>query len=129
MSYLVDTSWAVAYLRGNRSVVERFHSMRNEGLAVSIVTVAELYEGIFRSNNPTQNETEVRGFLDNVVVLVIDEQLCIRFGREMARLMNKGMVIGDIDLFIAVTALQYDLTLLTSDSDFERVAGLQVRYL
>jgi predicted nucleic acid-binding protein len=35
-------------------------------------------------------------------------------------------LIGDIDTFIAATALAFDLTLVTLDSDFIRVPGLSV---
>ncbi len=31
---------------------------------------------------------------------------------------------GDIDTLIAATALEYDLTLVTTDGDFDRVPGL-----
>jgi PIN domain len=35
-------------------------------------------------------------------------------------------LIGDIDTLIAATALEYDLTLVTTDSDFVRVPGLNL---
>jgi predicted nucleic acid-binding protein len=35
-------------------------------------------------------------------------------------------LIGDIDTLIAATALQQDLTVVTVDSDFDRVPGLRV---
>ena len=38
-------------------------------------------------------------------------------------------LIGDIDTLIAATALHYGLTLVTTDSDFTRVPGLQLHYL
>jgi predicted nucleic acid-binding protein len=36
---------------------------------------------------------------------------------------------GDIDTLIATTALVYDLTLVTTDSDFTRVPQLDVMFL
>lgn len=41
MKYLVDTTWIVEYLRGNQEIAQRLHSLRAEGLAVAIVSVAE----------------------------------------------------------------------------------------
>ncbi len=125
MSYLVDTSWIVEHIRGNQDFTERLDAFSGEGLAVSVVSVAELYEGAFRSNNTTRNIRSIRDFLDTVVVLGIDDDICMSFGREMARLSRVGMIMGDLDLLIAATALQHDLTLLTLDSDFERVEGLR----
>ena len=34
-------------------------------------------------------------------------------------------IIGDVDTLIAATAVQQELTLVTTDTDFERVPGLQ----
>ena len=124
MKYLVDTSWVIEYLRGNQDIIQRLQTYSAEGLAIAIVSMAELYEGVFRSNNPAGNETILKDFLTGVTVLGIDEEVCIIFGREMARLRQVGMTVGDMDLLIAATALRHDLTLLTADRDFERVAHL-----
>lgn len=125
MKYLVDTTWIIEYLRGNQAIIQRLQSLRNEGLAVAVVSIAELYEGVFRSNNPSGNEAILKDFLQGVTVLGIDEEVCIVFGREMAKLRQTGMSIGDMDLLIASTALHHNLALLTLDRDFERVGNLQ----
>ena len=57
MKYLVDTTWVIEYLRGNKDIIQRLQTYRAEGLAIAIVSMAELYEGVFRSNNPAGNET------------------------------------------------------------------------
>ena len=124
MKYLVDTTWVIEYLRGNQTIIQRLQSYRDEGLAIAIVSLAELYEGVFRSNNPAGNETILKDFLTGVTILGIDEEVCIIFGREMARLRQGGMAVGDMDALIAATALRHDLTLLTADRDFERVQNL-----
>ena len=124
MKYLVDTTWIIEYLRGNQTIIQRLQSYRDEGLAIAIVSLAELYEGVFRSNNPAGNETILKDFLTGVTILGIDEEVCIIFGREMARLRQAGMAVGDMDALIAATALRHDLTLLTADRDFERVQNL-----
>jgi predicted nucleic acid-binding protein len=35
-------------------------------------------------------------------------------------------IIGDVDTLIAATALEYTVTLITCDTDFDRVPGLMV---
>ncbi len=124
MKYLVDTTWVIEYLRGNQTIIQRLQSYSDEGLAIAIVSLAELYEGVFLSNNPAGNETILKDFLTGVTILGIDEEVCIIFGREMARLRQGGMAVGDMDALIAATALRHDLTLLTADRDFERVENL-----
>jgi len=124
MKYLVDTTWIIEYLRGNEGIVERLRFLREEGLAVSIISVAELYEGVFRSRDPSGNESMLRDFLSGVTVLGIDAEICKVFGREGIRLRQRGTPVGDLDLLIASTALYHDLTLLTADRDFEMVESL-----
>ena len=46
MRYLVDTDWVINYLRGRQQVVERFNQLVQHGVGISIISIAELYEGI-----------------------------------------------------------------------------------
>jgi predicted nucleic acid-binding protein len=39
--------------------------------------------------------------------------------------LRRGQLIGDVDTLVAATALQRDLTLVTTDSDSERVPELK----
>ena len=48
--YLVDTDWIIHYLNGNKGIVEKIESLEKDGLTVSVVSVAELYEGFFLLN-------------------------------------------------------------------------------
>jgi tRNA(fMet)-specific endonuclease VapC len=129
MTYLADTSWVVEHFRGNQEVTDRLNSLGNEVVSISIITVAELYVGAYRSSNLTRTLSAVRDFIGKVVVLDINDDICLRFGREKAVLLNKGQPIGDADLLIAATALHHGLTLLTRDLDFERIDDLQTVYL
>ena len=124
MKYLLDTNQVVYYLRQETRVIDDLQSRRGEGLAVSIISVAELYEGIFRATNPEEAERALKDFLSEVTVLSIDEEVARIFGQERARLRQVGMPMSDLDLLIAATALRHDLTLLTADRDFERVKNL-----
>jgi predicted nucleic acid-binding protein len=45
MRYLIDTDWAVWWLRGRPEVVERLRDLRSEGLAISAVTLGEFTHG------------------------------------------------------------------------------------
>ena len=127
MKYLLDTSWVINYLRGEERVVKKLLSLREEGLATSIITLAELYEGVFRSINPVLAEESLKDFLTGISILGIDEDVCKIFGRERASLRKLGKPIGDLDLLIASTCLRYDLTLLTDNTkEFDRLANLKI---
>jgi tRNA(fMet)-specific endonuclease VapC len=91
--------------------------------------VAELYEGVFRSRNLPANENALKDFLSALTILNLDEQTCRVYGQEKTRLIQRGTVIGALDLLIAATALAHNLVLLTADHDFERVENLSITFL
>jgi predicted nucleic acid-binding protein len=130
MRYLIDTDWAVWWLRGRPEVVERLRDLRSEGLAISAVTLGELLTGVHRSSDRTQREAALQGFLRRVTVLPFGEDTAARWGAENARLLSAGERIAEFDLAIAATALEHDLVLLTENrKHYDRVAGLALRSL
>ncbi|MBI4312143.1 MAG: type II toxin-antitoxin system VapC family toxin [Chloroflexi bacterium] len=126
MKYLLDTTWIIEYLRGNEGIVRRAQELQGEGLGVSIVSVAELFEGVFRSARPIENEQALRDFLSGVTVVPVSEEAARAYGEEKARLVKKGAIVGALDLLIAATALTANTTLLTLDGEFQRIEGLTI---
>jgi tRNA(fMet)-specific endonuclease VapC len=125
--YLIDTDWGIDHLNQIERVVTRLKELRSQGLALSIVSVAELSEGVQYSRDPDQSQQALDAFLEDVSVLGIDEEICRIFGRERGQLRKAGQLIGDFDLPIAATDLHYGLTVLTNNRQhFERVEGLQI---
>lgn len=47
--YLIDTDWAIHFLNGHSEIVRRLQGLKEEGLGLSVVSLAELYEGIYYS--------------------------------------------------------------------------------
>ena len=89
--------------------------------------MAELYEGVYRSSDREKDEWALKNLLTGVSLLGINEETCKIFGRERARLHQKGTPIGDIDLIIASTCLEYNLVLLTDNiGEFERVEKIKI---
>jgi tRNA(fMet)-specific endonuclease VapC len=50
--YLVDTDWAIHYLNGHPEIVTKLQLYKKHGLRLSVVSLAELYEGVYYSRNP-----------------------------------------------------------------------------
>jgi tRNA(fMet)-specific endonuclease VapC len=76
LSYLIDTDWIIHYLNGNKGIVEKIESLEKDGLAVSVISVAELYEGIYYSTNPASNEKALYDFLSGTSTLGIEDEVC-----------------------------------------------------
>jgi len=130
MHYLIDTDWVIHHLNGRPDIIQRLQTLQPEGLGLAVVALAELYEGVYYSRNPAQSEQKLNDFLESVTIVGIDEKTAQIFGRERGRLRAAGMLIGDMDLLIAATALQHDLTLLTNHrSHFGRIEGLHIESL
>src|SRR5574337_2072596 len=113
LRYLLDTEWVIHYLHGHHDIVKRVHGLSEQGIALSTVSLAELYEGVFFSSDPSGNESALQDFLRGVTLLGIDEDTCKIFGQHRGRLRRMGKAVGDFDLLIGATGLRYGLTVLT----------------
>lgn len=130
MRYLIDTDWVIHHLNGRADIIQRLQALQPAGLGLSVIVLAELYEGVYYSRDPEQSEQKLNDFLESVTLVGMDEATAKIFGRERGRLRAAGMMIGDMDLLIAATALQYDLTFLTNNrSHFDRIEGLRIESL
>ena len=58
--FLVDTDWVVNYLGGIPAFVSRLGELQPQGLALSIISLAELWEGVFNSRDP-EGDAQVQG--------------------------------------------------------------------
>jgi predicted nucleic acid-binding protein len=128
--YLVDTDWAINHLNGQERTQQRLEGLAASGLGFSMISLAEVYEGILYSQDPEKNERGLQDFLQDVTVIGIDEETSRLFGKERGRLRAEGKRVADFDLMIGMTARQHDLTLLTNNRrHFEHIEGLRIESL
>lgn len=125
MTYLVDTDLLVDALGGRRHVMHVLNERADDGLAVSIISVGELYEGAFSVSDPKRLLPEFRQFLREYEILGLSDSTMEVFARERAALRRRGMLIPDMDLLIASTAITHGLTLMTRNArHFKRIPNL-----
>jgi len=126
MRHLVDTNICSAYLKGVSRVFSKF-VQHGGGLAVSTITVGELYVWALRSRSPADRLESLQHFLQDITVLDVTTDVAVRFGELRATLLDSGHPVPPLDLFIAATALVHDLVLVTNNvKDFAPVPGLIV---
>lgn len=126
-SYLVDTDWIIDHLCGIELVTRKLRDLEPDGLAISVISLAELYEGAHYSRDPLHSLAALQRFVAGLVVLPLDEEVCSLFGKERGRLRQLGRTVGDCDLFIACTAIRSELTLCTNNRrHFEMVEGIRL---
>jgi len=127
VTYLIDTDWLIHVFNNSMVFVRQLDRLTVDGVAVSIVTIAELYEGVFLASQPEAVRASIQRVQQDFKVLGIDVETAERFGELRARLRRAGQLVPDLDLLIAATALRYGLTLCSQNvRHFQRIPGLVV---
>ena len=96
MRYLIDTDWVIHHLNGRQDIIQRLQVLQAEGFGLSVIVLAELYEGVYYSHDAEQSEQKLNDFLESVTLVGMDEETAKIFGRERGRLRAAGMMIGDM---------------------------------
>jgi tRNA(fMet)-specific endonuclease VapC len=123
---LLDTDVCVSLLRGNRTVIEKRKQYPDQ-IAVSFMTVAELFYGAEKSGNPIKNKSFVEQFLITVTVINSNKAIMKRFGKLKAGLEKSGDVLADAYLLIAATALETcDLLVTGNVKHFSKIGELKL---
>ena len=126
MIYLLDTNVCIAAMRGNPMVVQALATRSPEDCAISMVSVFELFAGVFRCNDPEKEGQKVSTFLEPFHLLPFDWYAALKTAEIRFQLENAGTKIGPYDLQLSGQALSLDLTLVTHNTrEFKRVAGLR----
>ncbi len=129
MKYLIDTDWVIDHIQGNPTATSLIASLAPDGIAISIITFLEIYEGIYTSANPRQTEQLVRVFLQTVPVLPLNRTVAKRTALVRAELRRKGRSVRQraFDIVIAATALTHNLTLVTRNAaDYRAIDALNL---
>lgn len=99
--------------------------------ATSILVYAEVVEYIKAFPDFSNRHSQLRRLLRHIYPYFLTYSILERYAdirRTLRRPHGPGL-IGDIDTLIAATALERNLTVVTYDSDFERVPDLKVMLL
>ena len=128
MKYLLDTNICIYLIKRRPESIFRVLTSQEAGsVALSTVTVAELYHGAARSQNPERNRAALEQFLIPLVLADFDLEAAITFGVIKTALERNGTPIGPLDTMIAAHALSLDLTLVTNNErEFRHVTELTI---
>ena len=122
--YLLDTCICIALLRKSSSVIQRLREVGTHNCKISDITLAELYFGAFKSGKEKHfnDVSEISKLFKNFPI-----QYMRKYGEIRWELERQGFRIGDMDMFIAATAIEEDLILVTDNvKHFSRIPGLKV---
>ena len=123
---MLDTSAYSAFLRGNEEVKQALQAA--EEIYLNPVVLGELYAGFAQGSREKKNRDILGEFLASprVQIAVIDEETSERYAAILAYLWSKGKPIPTNDLWIASTAMQHGLKLITTDGHYRDVPQIIV---
>jgi tRNA(fMet)-specific endonuclease VapC len=134
--YLLDTNYCSRIIFGDSAVIARVRTLDSTLLSTSVIVTGELVFMAWKSAQRTDNLQSIESFLQDIFIRPVDREvadiyeqlkssLFDRFGprekgaRRRATLESIGFT--ENDLWIASTSIKFYLTLVSSDSDFQRM--------
>ena len=128
---LLDTSVVLFLVRGNdfgRRIDAEYNLLRRpDRPLISIVTVGELL-GFTRYRSWGEGLiADLRAFLAELVIVDINEVVVEQYALFHDFLLKNGKHAGQNDIWIAATAAVASATLITTDGDFDALAGQSLK--
>jgi len=126
---LLDTSAYSAIQRGDERLREPIREAQE--ICLSPIVLGELRAGFLKGGKPAENEALLQGFLASprCHVPVIDEDTAHRYAAIHDYLRRQGTPVSPDALWIAASAAQHGLRVVTLDGDFDRIPQVLVTKL
>ena len=127
LKYLLDTNIVIYVIKRRPIEVMGLFNENAGRMAMSAITLSELFHGAEKSARVAQNLAVVEEFASLLEVLPYTARAAVHHGTIRSALEKAGRTIGVNDLHIAAHARSEGLTLVTNHvGEFERVPGLLI---
>ncbi len=125
---MLDTDTCSYVLRRRPLFVKtQFEKVGSENLAISVVTLAELYYGAAPHPESARIRREIEDLAARLKVLAWDDRAADHYGDLPAGLEKAGTAIGAMNMMIAAHALSLGAVLVTNNlKHLKRVPGLRL---
>jgi tRNA(fMet)-specific endonuclease VapC len=123
---LLDTSAYSAFMRGHPEL--KLAVQRTEEISVTPIVLGELISGFKMGKNEGRNRQLLEEFLSSprVNIIDIDEETSERYAIILNALRDKGTPIPTNDIWIASSAMQYGLKVVTTDTHYLQIPQVLV---
>ena len=127
LQYMLDTNICIYVMQNYPARLAGRFNRLSQQIAISAVTLGELYFGAEKSARRDENLQEVEIFVGRLEVLPFGPTAAAQFGQIRTELERAGSPIGPYDTLIAAHARAERLTVVTHNiREFRRVSGLRV---
>jgi tRNA(fMet)-specific endonuclease VapC len=125
--YLLDAGPLTALLQGRTGAVNLIQPwVQTKEAATSILCYGEAVEYLPPKPRFSDHLAALHQLLEGVRPFFLTYPILRRYAEIRLDLRPRGQLIGDVDILIAATALERNLTVVTLDGDFARVPTLKV---
>ena len=126
LRYLLDTNIVIYVLKRRPVEVLSTFNTNASRMAISSVTLAELFHGAEKSSRVSENLAAIEDFCSRLAVLPYGPKAAQHYGAIRAALEKLGQPIGVNDMYIAAHARSEGLVLVTNNmGEFARVPALE----
>jgi predicted nucleic acid-binding protein len=124
---LVDTSAYSAFMQGDPAIKAALQQAGQ--LYLNAVVLGELLAGVAGGTRPDRNRKELGAFLSSprIEVLQLGDETAERYAAIFAFLRRQGTPIPTNDIWIAASAMEHGLSVLTRDPHFKKVPQVIVK--
>ena len=127
LKYLLDTNIVIYVIKRRPIEVLGLFNEHAGRMAMSAITLSELYHGAEKSAKVSQNLEVIEEFSSLLEVLPYSAKASAHYGSIRSALEKAGQSIGVNDLHIAAHARSEGLAVVTNNvSEFARVPGLML---
>jgi len=125
---LLDTSAYSAFMRGDSNIKSAIQTA--EEIYLNPIVLGELISGFKGGKNEKKNRQELQELLSSprVNTLSLDEETSERYAVILCALRKKGTPAPTNDIWIAASAMQYGLKILTTDNHYKKISQVIIEY-
>jgi tRNA(fMet)-specific endonuclease VapC len=124
--YLLDTNHMSPAINPVSPLRDKLHHAKQIGVTFGtcVPVLCELEAGIDQSRFKESYRRQLTHILNFIRIWPIEIAVARTYGKTLNELKRRGRVLSQVDLILASLAKEMNLTLLTSDRDFEALPEL-----
>lgn len=125
-NYLIDTNVITALLKNNTIVLETIEKalLRGDQIFINGISYYEIKRGLLTIGAHSKIAVFERFCGEFGTIWLGEQRIFDKAADIYVSLRKTGTLIEDADIFIAATAIVYDLILVSDDTDFQKVTHL-----
>lgn len=125
--YILDNNHLSAAIAKGATIRQRIYQLRRAGHRVGTCfpVICELEAGIEQTADPDAYRHRLRQLLSQVRIWPLDHRIARAYGQIYLALRRRGRSLSQVDMMLAALTRVMNLTLLSSDRDFEALPDIR----